>query len=126
MPYYQGYPNYQYQQNYQQNYQNQIIPIPSEMDARNYPVANGNSVTFRDENKPYIYVKSMGYSQLDRPIFEKYRLTKEETEEQPTQAKEYALKTDIQALYDEINKLKGMIEEVKDNEYSSDVSTIKE
>lgn len=104
-----------YQQNFQQNYQNQIIPIPSEMDARNYPVANGNSVTFRDENKPYIYVKSMGYSQLDRPIFEKYRLTKEETEEQHTQSAEYALKTELEALRDELNVLKGKIKEV-DNE----------
>jgi hypothetical protein len=48
------------------------------MEARNYPVAPGNSVMFRDETGPYIYSKSMGYSQLDTPRFDKYRLVKEE------------------------------------------------
>ncbi len=91
---------------YQNNNQNQIIPVPSETDARNYPVANGNSVTFRDENAPYIYVKSMGYSQLGRPVFEKYRLTKEEIEEPSEQKLEYALKSEMESLKEEINHLK--------------------
>lgn len=55
-----------------------FIPVPSEEMARNYPVAPGNSVTFKNENAPYVYTKTMGFSQLDRPIFEKYKLVKEE------------------------------------------------
>lgn len=55
-----------------------FVSVRSEADARNYPVAPGNSVTFKDENAPYIYTKTMGFSQLDRPLFEKYRLEKEE------------------------------------------------
>ena len=125
MAYYQS--PYMYQNQYQnqyQNYQNQqinqIIPIPSELDARNYPVANGNSVTFRDENKPYIYVKTMGYSQLDRPIFEKYKLTKEDIEEKANEIVEnkveYALKSDIEALKAEIDRINSLIKEETENE----------
>lgn len=55
-----------------------FFPVNSENEARNYPVAPGNSVTFKDENLPYIYVKTMGFSQLDRPVFEKFKLIKEE------------------------------------------------
>lgn len=118
MAYYQNPYMFQNQyQNYQnQNQINQIIPIPSELDARNYPVANGNSVTFRDENAPYIYVKTMGYSQLDRPIFEKYKLTKETTSETTNEIVEnkveYALKSEFETLKTEIERLKGMVEGV--------------
>lgn len=77
-------PNQAFQQqpqNYQQNQQVQnggFVSVPSEEVARNYPVAIGNSVTFKNENAPYIYTKTMGFSQLDRPIFEKYKLIREE------------------------------------------------
>jgi hypothetical protein len=91
MPYnpYQYYPQ-QYQQNNQQMVGAQMslpqqqpqfggfVSVRNEMEARNYPVAPGNSVMFRDETGPYIYSKSMGYSQLDTPRFDKYRLVKEE------------------------------------------------
>ena len=54
-----------------------FVSVRSEDEAKGYPVALGNSVTFKDENAPYIYTKTMGFSQLDRPIFEKYKLVKE-------------------------------------------------
>ena len=129
MPYnpYQYYP-----QQYQQN--NQMLPtqmsgtqqaqfggfvsVRNEMEARNYPVAPGNSVMFRDETGPYIYSKSMGYSQLDTPRFDKYRLVKEEDisasacephtdtlnnsmDNLPT----YALKSEFDALNELVNTL---------------------
>ena len=59
--------------------QSGLVLIPSEQDARNYPVAPGNSITFKDENAPYCYVKTMGFNQLDRPTFERYRLVKEDS-----------------------------------------------
>lgn len=58
-----------------------FITIPSERDARNYPVAYGNSVSFKDENLPYVYTKT-AISQMELPIFKKYRLV-EETSEMP-------------------------------------------
>lgn len=66
----------------QQNQTSGFVSVRSEAEARNYPVAYGNSVTFKDENAPYIYTKTMGFSQLDRPIFDKYKLVKEEASEQ--------------------------------------------
>lgn len=131
-----AYPNYNYQQypqsypqQYQQNNQQMslaqqqpqfggFVSVRNEMEARNYPVAPGNSVMFRDETGPYIYSKSMGYSQLDTPRFDKYRLVKEEdasvsvsephidtlndsTNNLPT----YALKSEFDALNELVNTL---------------------
>ena len=81
-----NYPQY-YPQGYQQYYPQQtqgqiqnggIIPVSSIDVARNYHVAPGTSVTFIDENAPYVYTKTMGFSQLESPRFEKYRLIKED------------------------------------------------
>lgn len=116
---YQGYqPNLQMaQQGYQQAQQaaqptiqnGGFVSVRSEIEARNYPVAPGNSVTFIDENAPYCYTKTMGFSQLDRPRFEKFRLVKEEEAAQPTQAStdvqkvDYVLKSELQSLKDEFS-----------------------
>lgn len=94
-PYYQGYPTYnpiyyqqlqnlqqpQQQQNSQQTPQIQnggFIIVKDINEAMNYPVAPGNSVTFKNENQPYIYTKTLGFSQLDQPIFEVFKLIKED------------------------------------------------
>lgn len=68
-------PNYQQTQSSNGN----IIPVQSEMVARNYPLAPGTSGTFINENEPYCYTKTMGLNQFDRPVFKRYRLV-EETE----------------------------------------------
>ena len=68
-----------YQQ--QQTQQTGFVSIRSEQEARNYPIAPGSSVIFKNENEPYIYTKTMGFSQLDMPTFDKYRLVKEEIQE---------------------------------------------
>ena len=86
---YGNYPNYYFPQMQMQSQQQPQMPsqqvqssgfvsVRSETEARNYPVAYGNSVTFKDETAPYIYTKTMGFSQLDRPVFDKYKLVKEE------------------------------------------------
>lgn len=127
--YQQYYPQYQVQpqmpqQQAQQVQQPQIqqhsgfIPVNSEQEARMYPVAAGNSVTFIDENLPYCYVKTMGFSQLDRPKFEKYRLVKEEDAQAEDDAPkvEYltkdvleSIKTDFDSVWDELNELKEKV-----------------
>lgn len=136
-----AYPNYNYQQ-YQQSYPQQqyqqimqaqqqpqfggFVSVRNEMEARNYPVAPGNSVMFRDETAPYIYSKSMGYSQLDTPRFDKYRLVKEEdvsvnvsephtdtlnnsTDNLPT----YALKSEFDALQELVSTLAEDVDVLK-------------
>ncbi len=126
---YYGYPTYQqyynpYQpqaanlgqfqpQNQPSAQPNGIVTVRSEDEARNYPVAPGNSVTFRNESEPYIYTKTMGMSQLDRPVFDKYRLVKE-AEKTPETAPAvdmgaYALKTDVEALRVDFDDLKAIL-----------------
>ena len=82
-----------------------VVSVRSMQEAQNYPVAPGNSVMFRDENAPYVYTKTMGYSQLDRPTFEKYRLVKEEITE-PAQVPVTADRTEIEQIRAEIERIK--------------------
>lgn len=101
--------------------QSGFVLVQSEQEARAYPVAPGNSVTFKDERQPYCYVKTMGFNQLDRPVFEKYRLVKEESPQEAPEslvAKDstqesndthYALKSDLRPLWDAVDELRGKI-----------------
>ena len=81
-----------------------FVMVRNEQEARNYPVAYGNSVTFKDESAPYIYSKTMGFSQLDRPVFEKYKLVKEEVREPAAVSTDY--RTELDKLWAEVNLLK--------------------
>jgi len=108
-----------YPQNYNPYYQNQqtqpaiqsgnLVSVRDENEARMYPIAPGNSVTFKDENQPYIYTKTMGFSQLDRPVFERYKLIKEEIAENIRPSEKYALKSDLADL---VNKIMDLQEEL--------------
>lgn len=109
-PYYQN-PQMQAQTQMQaqQNQQPQnagFVSVRSEAEARNYPVAYGNSITFKDETAPYIYTKTMGFSQLDRPTFEKFKLIKEDA---PVEQAETASKPlpEVKDYTEDIEKLKG-------------------
>lgn len=105
------------------NIQNQnglFVPVANEDVARNYPVAYGTTVIFRDENEPYIYIKKMGFSQLESPVFEKYHreapiLPQNETKDSGVdkvtidnlKSKIGAITDDIEALREEVNGLKS-------------------
>lgn len=56
-----------------------FVRVANEEEARKYPVAAGYSVTFIDENAEHCYTKTAGFSQLEQPVFVKYRLIREET-----------------------------------------------
>lgn len=93
-----------------------FISVPNIDVARRYPVALGNSVTFKDENAPYVYTKTQGFSQLETPRFDVYRLVKEETATEPTntsQNNDFALKTELNAVQEDLNKLYRMIEQLQ-------------
>jgi hypothetical protein len=79
-------------------------------EAQNYPVAPGNSVTFKDENAPYVYTKTMGFSQLDRPIFEVFRLVKEEVAQQMQSKQLPDFRQEIDDLKAEIERIKKIVE----------------
>lgn len=111
-----GYQNYlPYQQQIQQQPVQQnsihyggIVSVRSEQEARNYPVAPATSVTFHNENEPYIYTKTVG-SSLEPPRFEKFKLVKEEISNEEGKAipvKEYVEKQEFEALTKDFNALK--------------------
>lgn len=120
------YPNYfnNYYGNANSNYPNQTMqPIPaqqnplqqiqnggfivvkSEQEVFNFPVGCGNSVNFKLENAPYLYTKTMGFSQFDKPVIEKYKLVKEEANE-VIENNSFDIRGELNRLWDEINLLK--------------------
>lgn len=83
-PYFQGNYNPYFQQSaYQQPVaqtpvqNSSFIHVQNESQAREWRVAPGNSVIFLDDNLPYCYTKSAGLSELEPPIFKKFRLEEE-------------------------------------------------
>lgn len=99
-------------------------------EAQCYPVAPGNSVTFKIESQPFICTKTLGFSQLDQPIFEVYRLVKEENsmKSEPEVVEvpnvEYLSLEDGQKITDELNRLRAEIDFLK--EYiETDVQEVK-
>ena len=127
-PYYQNYfaPNYNgYAMQGQQPIQGAgFVPIPSEEDARGYPIQRGSSITFRDENLPYIYIKTLGFGQLDSPIFEKYRITKEDApsirraetappREETDKLSNYVTKAEYGQICDEIDSIRETVERLR-------------
>ena len=102
-----------------------FIVIPSEEEAKNYPVAPGNSITFKDEKLPYIYTKTMGFSQLDRPIFEKYKLIKEGSEEDQPSKEYQEIKKSLDSFTEEIESMWDEIQAIKDRTSSQRRSTSK-
>lgn len=110
---------------YQQINQNQqiqqagLVSVRNRAEAESYPIAPGNSVTFKDETAPYIYVKTMGFSQLDRPSFDVFRLIKEDAPKMPengdfSASKETNIDLSLYAKKAEIEALNAKIEAIED------------
>ena len=89
-----------------------FVPVANENVARNYPVGYGNTVVFKDENSPRMYVKAMGYSQLESPIFEKY--VREEDKPISDDVNEKSNNLSYDDLKAEIDGVKGDIKWLKD------------
>ena len=127
---------YQYQAiqpGYQQTNQIQsggLVSVRSMEEAFNYPVAPGNSITFKDETQPFVYTKTKGFSPLEQPVFEKYRLVKVEESQNVAQNPSKTPGTgfdgekQIKLLWDEVNALKRKIEGVKEDDKSTDVPSV--
>lgn len=103
-----------------------IVSVSGEDEARRYPVAPGYTVTMRDETGPYLYEKTMGFSQLDQPIFRKARIvfeddaqTAKNKQEQPSKTEVvYAELSQLEALRDavaaDLNALRSMIDSLSE------------
>lgn len=123
----------QYNPNIPQNQQMQpqiqnggFIPVRGEQEARNYPVAPGTSVTFKDEMAPYVYTKTMGFSSLDRPVFDKFKLVKEtdpEIAQEPNTSTENdkTVNSPHYVLFDEFETVRKQIDGIL-----VDINTLKE
>lgn len=134
MPNFYGNP-YQYPQNYYQQQQAQAVqaqaqmqnmqqnsgfmPAPNEAFAMNYPVAPGNCMTFKIEGKPIVVEKSMGFSQLESPKVDVYRLVKEEPVVETSDSPQIKV-FDDGPIWNAIDDLKGEIEAVR-----SDIEGVK-
>ncbi len=128
-PYSYQYPQYGYQMPQQSQ---QPAPMPpqmqsggfmsvrSEQEARSYPVAPGNVMTFKIENQPYVCEKAQGFSQLEGPVFNKYRLVKEEEPSTAPNSLDNAT-SDSKVTNTTINDIISEIEAIKD-----DIKGIKE
>lgn len=105
----------QQQQQPQQIHNGGYVSVRSEDEALMYPVAPGNSVTFINELAPYQYKKTMGFSQFDKPIFEKFRVVKEEAQISPVSEDSQKTTNDIAyAEKSEIEEIRGQIEELQE------------
>lgn len=90
-----------------------FMSVTSEQEARNYPVAPGNVITFKIEGQPYVCEKSQGFSQLEGPKFEKYRLVKEEQVDDLIPTVEAKQENNTNELWEELNLLKEEVKEIK-------------
>lgn len=91
-----------------------FVSVASEEMVASYPVAPGNCVTFKVEGQPIVLEKSMGFSQLESPRIEKYRLVKEETPEDQKQSEADSIKAELKKIWSEINAIKNRKPVTKD------------
>ena len=113
---------FQYQNPYQANVNipttpiqdNMIVSVQSEQDARNYLVAYGHSIIFKDENKPLVFYTKTAISQFEPPVFKIYDLV-ERTQETPVNAPENAKPMDLSAFVtkDEFGALQKELQALK-------------
>lgn len=103
-----------------------FVSVPNENMIVTWPVAPGNSVTFKIENAPYIYTKTRGFSPFDQPIIEKYRLVKEDLTSSALQQpqEKYALEKDVMTLIEAYKRLETEVKALKGNPVQDELSVI--
>lgn len=142
MPYNNYYPFMQgYQMPYMQNYQQQaqqiqqiqdggVVCVKDETAARNYPIAPGVSMTLIDEPRQHLFIKTMGFNQLEKPVFKKFQLIPENENngdisgDMPETVKDTNedLKPQIELLQSEIEGIKAEIERLKSEKPKKKIS----
>lgn len=91
---------------YNQNQQPQVSYMSSHGRDMviNYPIAPGNTIIFRDEAEPYVYIKTMGYSPMDKPVLEIYRREDAQDSKQSDVALD-KIQEDIKGIIEEIDNI---------------------
>lgn len=98
-----------------------FMVVPSEEIARTYPVAPGKCITFKIEGQPIVIEKSMGFSQLEAPKIDRYRLIKEEpkSEAPAEKTKECHCSSEVETLKSEIGRLWEEVRRLRDEHHES-------
>ena len=93
---------------------NMIVSVQSEQEARNYLVAYGHSIIFKDENKPLVFYTKTAISQFEPPVFKIYDLV-ERTQETPVNAPENVKPMDLSTFVtkDEFGALQKELQALK-------------
>ena len=127
MPYMQGYQQ-QAQQPIQQTIQQPaqiqdggVVCVKDETAARNYPIAPGVSMTLIDEPRQHLFIKTMGFNQLEKPVFKKFQLIPENENNgdlsggisETVKDTNEELKLQLEGLQLEIEGIKAEIEKLK-------------
>ena len=86
-----------------------LVVVKSIEEAMNYPVAVGNSVTFKIENAPVVCEKSQGSSQFEAPRFEIFDLVKRESAP-VVETNSDDFRSELEKLKAEVERLRTMIE----------------
>ena len=110
-------PNLNMQNNSTQD--NFFVSIPSEQDARNYLVAIGHTVIFKDENKPMVFYTKTVNSQFEAPIFKIFDMIERKQEtpinapqnDKPMDLSTFVTKDEFGALQKELQALKQALGE---------------
>lgn len=90
-----------------------IIPIKDENEARNYPVAPGTSVTFVDEQRKHLFIKTVGLNMFDKFDFRRFLIIEEKEEPQEEEQPDDRYSGDIEALKAYYEELKQEIAGLK-------------
>ena len=106
-----------------------FINVPSEEVARRWEVAPNRTERFIDDNKGYFYTKSVGASILEPPVFERYKIVKEQNNfDQPqvsttaaveADLSEYMTKAEFEDYKSIINDMQDIVKELKGDAKSS-------
>lgn len=124
-----GYPTF-YQQGYGYNNYTQPAPqssfvhVQSEQQAREWNVSPGTSMMFIDDNRPYIYTKSAGMSQLEPAVFKVFQVSEIGTENasktaSPSESIDIlpdSVRGEIEAIRAELEEIKAKVKELTADE----------
>lgn len=99
-----GFNPYYQQLQQQQQQPSGFIHVQTEAQAREWSVAPGNSMTFIDDNAPFVYTKSQGMSQFDAPVFRRFRLVDETNAQSAQKPQEQPSPADKDKLPEYITK----------------------
>lgn len=91
--------------------------VSSEDVARRWEVQPNSTARFIDDNKEYVYMKSVGMSILEPPVFERYRLVKDSADPPPVEQApevEYVTKTEFESYKSAIDEIQKFMKEMNE------------